>query len=106
MNATARDEAVRRLREESGRRLEREARRGVVSRCGLGAVLALLSFVSLEVQRSHLRQAAPIAVHARAGVTTPPPPKPPSAWDEKSSRRVHVHCHGIHPKHHGPRRGS
>jgi hypothetical protein len=47
-----RDEAVRRLREESRRRIERRRAAGI-SRCMLGTMVALLMFVALESRRIH-----------------------------------------------------
>src|ERR1044072_4803634 len=51
MDPTARDEAVRRLRDESGRRLERHGRRRTVSSwCALAAMAAGISFLALDAR--------------------------------------------------------
>ena len=55
--ARRRDEAVRRLREESRRRIER-GRGLVASRCLLGAVLSLTLFAALEARRDESQRAA------------------------------------------------
>ena len=59
------DEAVRRLREESRRRIERGRATGP-TRCMLGTMLALLMFVALEIRRMHWQEVAPIVAQARA----------------------------------------
>ena len=59
------DEAVRRLREESRRRIERGRAAGP-TRCMLGTMLALLVFVALESRRMHWQEVAPIVAQARA----------------------------------------
>ena len=52
------DEAVRRLREESRRRIERVARRALVSRCALGAFMSLTLLAFQEARISRLQQEA------------------------------------------------
>ena len=63
------DEAVRRLREESRRRIERVARRALVSRCAVGAFMSLTLLAFQEARISRLRQEAaasqPTATRAR-----------------------------------------
>jgi hypothetical protein len=69
MNGTVRDEAVRRIREESARRLARAGRRAVASRCALGALLSLTAFAALEPRRG----ASPPEVATIAATVQPDP---------------------------------
>jgi hypothetical protein len=59
------DEAVRRIREDSRRRIERGRAAGP-SRCMLGTMVALLIFVALESRRMHWQEVAPIVAQTRA----------------------------------------
>jgi hypothetical protein len=57
MEPAARDEAVRRLRAESARRVERQDRRRTVSSwCALATMVAGLSLMALEADRARLRE--------------------------------------------------
>jgi hypothetical protein len=80
MDAAARDEAVRRLREESARRIARARRGAVVSRCALGGVLSLALFASVEARRE-----APLAV---ATIVAPPPAPDPTVARERDRKEM------------------
>jgi hypothetical protein len=87
------DEAVRRLREESRRRIERGRAAGP-SRCMLGIFLAMLVFVALESRRAHWAQTAGAAAARDARAAVVPAPTAP-ALDKSASGRRHRTCLGV-----------
>jgi hypothetical protein len=86
------DEAVRRLREESRRRIEQRGRAAPISRCMLGAMLGMLVFVTLQSRRIHQAEIA-MAAQARAAAAAPAISEQPAARN--------CHCYkrcGISPR--------
>jgi hypothetical protein len=83
MDTTARDEAVRRLREESARRRQRAGSSAVASRCLLGAVLSLAVFAAREAREAREDLPPPPA----AAVAAPAAPDPAVAR-ERDHREV------------------
>jgi hypothetical protein len=86
------EDAVRQIREESGRRVAQRGRAGMSS-CMLGVMVSMLLFVALQARSIHrAAKAAPIAASARDDAASIAPAAP--------KRRCYKAC-GISPRRSG-----
>jgi hypothetical protein len=91
------DEAVRRIREESRRRIAQRGRGAGPSRCMVGVMLAMLLFLALESRRAYWAHAASIAAQAARSTTPPAPAAAVTGPVDKGHSRPN--CMGIHRRH-------
>jgi hypothetical protein len=90
------EEAVRRIRAESLRRIVLQGRAAGLSRCMLGTFVALLLFVALESRRAHWARIAVAAEPARSEAVQVAVPAAAGAEDKARLIRRHT-CKGIRP---------